>query len=61
MTIETTTKLPLTEMENMAKEFPLSIQAYVKTARHIEDTTQCMITLPCRNKDKKLYVLIAEV
>lgn len=60
MTQELSKKPVVAEMEDLAKTFP-EIQAYVKTARHIEDTTQCMITLPCRNKDKELYILAVEI
>lgn len=37
------------------------IQYYVKTARKIEDTDMCMVTLPCHNKDKKLMILVTEI
>lgn len=47
------------DIRNLLAKYP-EIQQYWKTARHIEDTDQCMVTLPCRNKDKHLMVLILE-
>ena len=51
----------LNDMVDLKYKHGDTIQYYIKTARHIEDTDQCMITLPCKNKDKQLMILVAEI
>lgn len=51
----------LNDMTDLKFKYPTDIQYFVKTARHIEDTDMCMVTLPCKNKDKRLMILVAEV
>ena len=33
-------------------------EEFFKIARHIEETNLCMVTLPCRYKDKKLKITV---
>jgi hypothetical protein len=36
-------------------------ERFVSTARHIEGTDMCMITLPCKYTDKKVMFLVEEM
>jgi hypothetical protein len=51
----------LNDMVDLKWKHGSEIQYYIETARHIENTDMCMITLPCKNKDKRLMILVAEV
>jgi hypothetical protein len=36
-------------------------ERFVSTARHIEGTDLCMLTLPCKYTDKKVMFLVEEL
>lgn len=54
-------KEELKDMVALKYKHGAKIQYFLKTAMHMEDTESCMITLPCRNAEKKLMILVAEV
>jgi hypothetical protein len=36
-------------------------EKFVRTARHIENTDQCMVTLPCHYKDKRVLIVVTDL
>lgn len=56
----------VTDMKKFAKEYAMSgVQIYERTAKGLEGNYDadncCMVTLPCKNKDKKLLILAVEI
>lgn len=54
-------KPEIVAIQHLADEYPNMVQCYEKVARHIEGTDQCMITLPCKNKDKRLLIVAIDL
>jgi hypothetical protein len=46
------------ELNNMR---PIREEMFIRTARHIENTDQCMVTLPCHYKDKRVLIRVKDL
>lgn len=54
----------VTDIQKFAKEYAMSgVQIYERIAKGIEGDQDncCMVTLPCKNKDKTLLILVKEI